>query len=66
MVALRSAKLASDVVCTLLRCLQRLFVLIIPSFMQTMANFDKSLSTIPPSLNAESVKEYSKKPHSAE
>ncbi|KAG2232545.1 hypothetical protein INT48_000925 [Thamnidium elegans] len=32
----------------------------------TMANFNKSLATIPPSLNAESVKEYSKKPHSAD
>ncbi|GAA5806195.1 hypothetical protein HPULCUR_011726 [Helicostylum pulchrum] len=32
----------------------------------TMANFNKSLATIPPSLNAESIKEYSKKPHSAD
>ncbi|KAI7890319.1 P-loop containing nucleoside triphosphate hydrolase protein [Mucor mucedo] len=32
----------------------------------TMANFNKSLATIPASLNAESVKEYSKKPHSAD
>ncbi|KAG2198242.1 hypothetical protein INT46_009021 [Mucor plumbeus] len=31
----------------------------------TMANFNKSVSTIPPSLNEESVKFYSKKPHSA-
>lgn len=32
----------------------------------TMAHFNKSLTTIPPSLNADSVKEYSKKPHSTE
>jgi SpoVK/Ycf46/Vps4 family AAA+-type ATPase len=31
-----------------------------------MADFNKSISTIPPSLNEESVKKYSKKPHSAE
>ncbi|KAI9355174.1 P-loop containing nucleoside triphosphate hydrolase protein [Pilaira anomala] len=32
----------------------------------TMVNFNFSLSTIPPSLNAESVKEYSKKPFSSD
>ncbi|KAL7318372.1 hypothetical protein PS15m_004600 [Mucor circinelloides] len=32
----------------------------------TMANFNKSIATIPPSLNKESVRLYSKKPHSSE
>ncbi|KAI8092162.1 P-loop containing nucleoside triphosphate hydrolase protein [Gilbertella persicaria] len=32
----------------------------------TMSDFNKSLATIPPSLNEEAIKTYSKKPHSSE